>query len=144
MFIGERLTNISNLEGISNIARIYLPGYLVGEMASNQPLFGYGINSEDILNSEIASLMKSLGIPKLKYDIAGQLLKNSFLEHWIYFGFLGGTVLILIYRIQLKSANSKSKWLALAFVFIFANGISSYQDQDSGRLFFYQYFWPID
>lgn len=76
--------------------RLTAPPIIARDILSKSPLFGVGLEAKVTLNKTVLGVFKQLGIQTdyLETNRLGWSVTNNFWLHWIYWGVLGGLLVI--------------------------------------------------
>ncbi|MDQ6963044.1 MAG: hypothetical protein Q9M28_11065 [Mariprofundaceae bacterium] len=102
--------------------RILTPVFVTGFTLQKSPLFGAGISGTESIWPEIRAGLNAAGVRKANdYQDLDKLLKNVFFMHWIYYGLLGGVIMLFaLHRFMLVMGVRHSLFCFLV-ISVFAN-----------------------
>jgi hypothetical protein len=99
----DRFALILNGEDDSVKGRLVAPPLIAYDVLSSSPWFGVGLEAKVKLNQPVLHVFQQLGMQLniVDNDKLGYFVTNDFWLHWIYWGLLGGSMVIfLIYKLM--------------------------------------------
>ncbi|WP_299734774.1 hypothetical protein [uncultured Endozoicomonas sp.] len=118
-FFAARLDAMFSLRDASFVIRIVVPPMLTYEVITASPLFGVGIGGKEVLFSEIINLYDYFDVPPVIYvGRLGQQFNNLFWEYIQYYGLLGGSIGLYLFRRLFFALSLESFILYIFFIML--------------------------
>ena len=131
---------VSYAEQASFFARLIAPYLFTLDVFANWPFFGIGVGAVDLFRGDVLAVWSKAGIfssqPFAATWVTGDLLTNSFFWHWIYFGAVGGLVVLLSLTRAIRAAGVRNWWLVIAPTAICWQTVGGYVDARTWIFFF--------
>lgn len=115
---------------LSAAARITASPFVTVASLRDSPVFGFGPGSRDAMLPYVWDVLAGFGfsdrLAGMQTEVIGDYVTNYLWLHWIYFGVLGGVIVLFQLVLYGRAFGCQHPWVAIALFFLFGQAHGAY------------------
>ena len=115
---------------LSAAARVTASPFVAAESLRDSPIVGFGPGSRDAVLPYVWDVLAGLGfsdrLAGMQTEVIGDYVTNYLWLHWIYFGVVGGMVVLIQLAVYGRAFGCRHPWFVIALFFLFGQAHGAY------------------